>query len=139
MTSGLARTFLKGLSAAKETAEKLASEQKVCPQRLKPGSKQSSYRSAEALRHPKARARSSFSAAACKTDIENKPMIATVNRSAPSRQSRACWGPRCATQRQNQQRQMQQEQTQNQVFSRFLDSYCSRGQFQIHWEKATSK
>jgi hypothetical protein len=32
------------------------------PQRLKPDSKQSLYRSAEALRHPKSRAMASFSA-----------------------------------------------------------------------------
>jgi hypothetical protein len=35
----------------------------VVPQRLKPDAKQSLYRSAEALRHPKARSSQSFSAA----------------------------------------------------------------------------
>jgi len=35
----------------------------VSPQRLKPDSKPSSYRSAEALRHPKSTAKLSFSAA----------------------------------------------------------------------------
>jgi hypothetical protein len=39
-----------------EAAEKLAFEPRVRPQRLKPNSKQSSYRSGEALRHPKSNA-----------------------------------------------------------------------------------
>jgi len=39
-----------------EAAETLAFEARVRPQRLKPNSKQSSYRSAEALRHPKSNA-----------------------------------------------------------------------------------
>ena len=48
--------------SAYQVAEKLTPAQKACPQRLKPHSKQCSYRSAEALRHPKSNARSSFSA-----------------------------------------------------------------------------
>src|ERR1035437_3288837 len=47
---------------AEQAAEKVASGQEPRPQRLKPHSKQCSYRSAEALRHPKSRAKSSFSA-----------------------------------------------------------------------------
>jgi hypothetical protein len=46
-----------------EAAEELIPGQTVLPQRLKPDSKQSSYRSAEALRHPKPSAKWSFSAA----------------------------------------------------------------------------
>jgi hypothetical protein len=42
-------------SGAKEAAEQLVPDRAVPPQRLKPDSKQSSYRSAEALRHPKSR------------------------------------------------------------------------------------
>src|ERR1019366_2962893 len=49
--------------AFEQAAEKVASGQEPRPQRLKPHSKQCSYRSAEALRHPKSRAKSSFSAA----------------------------------------------------------------------------
>ena len=48
---------------AEQAAEKLIPDQTVLPQRLKPDSKQSSYRSAEALRHPKSSAKLSFSAA----------------------------------------------------------------------------
>jgi hypothetical protein len=48
---------------AEEAAEKLIPDQTVLPQRLKPESKQSSYRSAEALRHPKSSAKLRFSAA----------------------------------------------------------------------------
>jgi hypothetical protein len=47
---------------AEQAAEKLVPAQKVRPQRLKPDSKQNAYRSAEALRHPKSRATSGFSA-----------------------------------------------------------------------------
>jgi hypothetical protein len=43
---------------AEQAAEKVVSGQDPCPQRLKPDSKQYTYRSAQALRHPKARARS---------------------------------------------------------------------------------
>jgi hypothetical protein len=42
------------------------------PQRLKPRSKQCRYRSAEALRHPKSRARSSFSAGCEAVPFQNK-------------------------------------------------------------------
>jgi hypothetical protein len=38
---------------AEQAVEKLVSKQKAFPQRLKPHSKQCTYRSAEALRHPK--------------------------------------------------------------------------------------
>jgi hypothetical protein len=60
-------------AAAKEVAEKVVSEQKQRPRRLKPHSKQCTYRSAEALRHPKSRAKSTFSAsckAACVADSD---------------------------------------------------------------------
>src|ERR1039458_6329802 len=44
-----------------------------------------------------------------KPDTENKPLTAALKRSTPSRQNRACWGPRrCATQRQEQNRIFQQ-------------------------------
>jgi hypothetical protein len=56
-------------SAAKQAAEKVASGQEPRPQRLKPHSKQCSYRSAEALRHPKSQAKSSFSAT-CKAEFK---------------------------------------------------------------------
>ncbi|MGO9403094.1 MAG: DNA polymerase Y family protein [Terriglobales bacterium] len=46
----------------KPTAEKVVSKQGPCPQRLKPNSQQCAYRSAEALRHPKASSTLSFSA-----------------------------------------------------------------------------
>jgi hypothetical protein len=36
-----------------QAAEKVVSERKQCPQRLKPDSEQCTYRSAEALRHPR--------------------------------------------------------------------------------------
>jgi len=49
--------------APKGAPEKLVSDQTVSPQRLKPDSIQSSYRSAEALRHPRSRAQLSSSAA----------------------------------------------------------------------------
>jgi len=52
-----------GTARLKEAAEKLVRDQTVSPQRLKPDSKQSSYRSAQALRHPKSSAKLSFSAA----------------------------------------------------------------------------
>ena len=45
-----------------EVAEKVLRGRRVRPQRLKAQSKQSLYRSAEALRHPKSRAAASFSA-----------------------------------------------------------------------------
>jgi penicillin amidase len=45
------------------TAEKVFPGREVSPQRLKPNAKQSSYRSAEALRHPGASAKPNFSAA----------------------------------------------------------------------------
>jgi hypothetical protein len=48
---------------AEETAEKIIPERSLRPQRLKPHSKQCSYRSAEALRHPKSSATPTFSAA----------------------------------------------------------------------------
>ena len=48
---------------ASEAAEKVVPDQTVSPQRLKPDSERSSYRSAEALRHPKSGPRLSFSAA----------------------------------------------------------------------------
>ena len=51
--------------AAKATAENVASGQEPRPQRLKPHSKQCSYRSAEALRHPKSSATPSYPTA-CK-------------------------------------------------------------------------
>jgi len=43
-------------------AEKVFPEREFLPQRLKPHSKQCTYRSAKALRHPKSRAKPSFSA-----------------------------------------------------------------------------
>jgi hypothetical protein len=46
---------------AKEAAAKLFPQQEALPQRLKAAFKQRTYRSAEALRHPKARAKTSFS------------------------------------------------------------------------------
>jgi hypothetical protein len=49
--------------ALEEVAEKVVSGQEPRPQRLKPYSNKCSYRSAEALRHLKSRATSSFSAA----------------------------------------------------------------------------
>jgi soluble lytic murein transglycosylase-like protein len=48
--------------AARAAADKFIREQRLHPQRLKPNSKQCSYRSAKALRHPKADATPSFSA-----------------------------------------------------------------------------
>jgi hypothetical protein len=61
---GLKPAFFMALGGtAEQLAEKVGVEQKSRPQRLKPHSKQCSYRSAEALRHPKSSARSSFSAA----------------------------------------------------------------------------
>jgi hypothetical protein len=48
---------------AEQAAEKVIFGQKALPQRLKPHSKQCTYRSAEALRHPKSRTTPSFSAA----------------------------------------------------------------------------
>jgi hypothetical protein len=47
---------------AEQAAEKVASGQDPCPQRLKPDSRQYTYRSAEALRHPKSTTTASFSA-----------------------------------------------------------------------------
>src|SRR5260370_41813174 len=57
---------------AEQAAEKVVSEQEPRPQRLKPHSKQCSYRSAEALRHPKSRATSSFSAACEAVPFQSK-------------------------------------------------------------------
>src|SRR5208337_4069086 len=48
--------------AVRAAADKFIREQRLHPQRLKPNSKQCSYRSAKALRHPKADAPPSFSA-----------------------------------------------------------------------------
>ena len=48
--------------AAKQAAERLAPRQEAVPRRLKPHSKRCTNRSAEALRHPKARPKSRFSA-----------------------------------------------------------------------------
>jgi hypothetical protein len=58
-----AYSFWSVFGTPEQAAEKVASRQEPRPQRLKPHSKQCSYRSAEALRHPKSRAKSSFSAA----------------------------------------------------------------------------
>jgi hypothetical protein len=54
--------FLALGGTAEVPAEKVVSGQDLWTQRLKPRSRQCRYRSAEALRHPKSRARSSFSA-----------------------------------------------------------------------------
>jgi hypothetical protein len=51
---------------------RLNRRQKMRPQRLKAESKQSSYRSAEALRHPKAKIKSSFSASCEAVPFENR-------------------------------------------------------------------
>ncbi len=45
---------------AEQLAEKVVFERQPSPQRLKPDSKQGSYRSGEPLRHPKSTARSTF-------------------------------------------------------------------------------
>jgi hypothetical protein len=45
---------------AEEAAEKVASGQDPRPQRLKPDSKQNTYLSAEALRHPKSKSKIEF-------------------------------------------------------------------------------
>jgi|SRR5208283_1956973 len=55
--------FLSAYGTTEEAAEKVVPDQTVPPQRLKPDSEQSSYGSAEALRHPKSSPRLSFSAA----------------------------------------------------------------------------
>jgi len=57
---------------AKQTAEKLYHGRKVQPRRLKPRSKQCTYRRAKTLRHPKSGAKPSFSAA-CKTRTRQNP------------------------------------------------------------------
>jgi hypothetical protein len=63
LPKGLKPAYFSALDGtAEQAAEKVASGQEPRPQRLKPYSKQCSYRSAEALRHPKSRAKSSFSA-----------------------------------------------------------------------------
>jgi hypothetical protein len=51
-----------GFGMTEEVVEKLLPKPSAWPQRLKPDSKRSLYRSAEALRHPKAGASQSFSA-----------------------------------------------------------------------------
>jgi glutamate carboxypeptidase len=56
--------------AAKQAAGKLIRAQRVPPQRLKPYSKQCSYRSAEALRHLKSSARPTVSAASDAPNVE---------------------------------------------------------------------
>jgi hypothetical protein len=61
------------VSAAKEAAGKSLPQRKVRPQRLKARLKQSVFRSAEALRHPKAGAKSSFSATS-KAGIKNRAL-----------------------------------------------------------------
>ena len=58
-----ARLLLDKRMTSWEVAEKLGSGLARLPQRLKPHSKQSSYRSGKPLRHPKASATPSFSAA----------------------------------------------------------------------------
>jgi hypothetical protein len=60
---------------AEQAAEKVVSGQESRPQRLKPDSKQCTYRSSEALRHPKSRATSSFSAACETVPFPNLPRI----------------------------------------------------------------
>jgi len=73
---GLKPASLLALSGtAEEAAEKVVRDQTVSPQRLKPDSKQSSYRSAEALRHPKSTAKLSFSAACKAAPLQNKVKI----------------------------------------------------------------
>jgi len=57
------------------------SEQGPCPQRLKPNSQQCTYRSAEALRHPKSSSTSSFSAD-CDAVPFPKPISATLHLAA---------------------------------------------------------
>jgi hypothetical protein len=59
---------------ALEAAEKVVPERELCPQRLKPHSKQCSYRNAEALRHPKSRATPSFSATALAAEAMSRMM-----------------------------------------------------------------
>jgi len=62
---------------AEQAAEKVVRDQTVSPQRLKPDSKPSSYRSAEALRHPKSSAKFS-SSAACEAVPYPKPFMRPV-------------------------------------------------------------
>ena len=60
---GLKAAFLAALgSTAEEAREKVLPTRPSEPQRLKPISKQDSFRSAEALRHPKSGATSTFPA-----------------------------------------------------------------------------
>jgi tetratricopeptide (TPR) repeat protein len=77
---GAFREYFRGWSlpaAAKQAAGKVASGQEPRPQRLKPHLKQCSYRSAEALRHPKSRAKSS-SSATCKVGHRDRRVIAAL-------------------------------------------------------------
>jgi ferredoxin len=54
--------YQKVATSRSQPAEKLVPGQKVRPQRLKPDSKQRTYRSGEPLRHPKSSTRSTLSA-----------------------------------------------------------------------------
>src|SRR5208282_305774 len=75
LPQGLKPAFLHGVNGtAEEAAEKVVPDQTVPPQRLKPDSEQSRYRSAEALRHPKSSPRLSFSAA-CEAVPYPKPFM----------------------------------------------------------------
>src|SRR6266446_9966913 len=56
------------LAVLPQTAKKVAAEEGLSPQRLKPHSKQCGYRSAEALRHPKSR----------RPDSRSKPSFSAV-------------------------------------------------------------
>jgi tetratricopeptide (TPR) repeat protein len=68
-------------ATAKEAGKKLLPHQELSSQRLKPDSEQRSYRSAEALRHPKTTATSSFSVA-CKDNPQAEAVIAALKRYA---------------------------------------------------------
>src|ERR1019366_7071305 len=65
------------LIGPEQLAEKVVREREPCPQRLKPNSKQCTYRSAEALLHPKSSATPTFSAS-CEAVPFPKPFIRPV-------------------------------------------------------------
>jgi hypothetical protein len=72
-------------SAAKQAAEKGIAGLQPCPQRLKPDSKQCTYRSGKPLRHPKSSTTPTFSAS-CKAVDEEKLAIAALKRCATQNQ-----------------------------------------------------
>ncbi len=84
---GLKPAFSQGLNGtAKQLAEKVVSEQEPRPQRLKPRSKQYSCRSGEPLRHPKASASATFSAA-CKAVPYRRPIYETRSKQLTGRRT----------------------------------------------------